>query len=158
MKYYKKFEDSTVGFYDEEIHGDILFNIDSELKTLKSEYHEISYEKWQELLDEQMNGKEIRILKTGEIGLYEKPVCLEEFVQKEFNYETEQWYEGATIEQQQQYYLNKTMECNKKLNEYKEIGLYGCSESMQLEKNIMSYKQKYIDACHIEALDIDREM
>lgn len=203
MKYYKKFEDNTVGFYDEEIHGDILFDITYEdkvitvekpnkvigidipttleeynldnnimttemqyeeqtikvpVKTLKPEYYEISDEEWQKLLDGQSQGKEIRILRTGEIGLYTKPVCNEEFVQKEFNYETEQWYEGATIEQQQQYYLNKTMECNKKLNEYKEIGLYGCSESIELEKNIVSYKQKYMDACHIEALDIDREI
>lgn len=203
MKYYKKFEDNTVGFYDEEIHGDILFDITYEdktitvekpssslgedvpttleenynpdenimttemqyeeqtikvpVKTLKPEYHEISDDEWMSLLDGQSQGKEIRILKSGEIGLYTKPVCNEEFIQREFNYDTEKWYEGATIEQQQKYYLNKTMECNKKLNEYKELGLYGSSESIKLEKDIIKYKQKYMDSCHVEALKLNEE-
>lgn len=131
MKYYEKFENNTVGFYDEEIHGDILFNIDGESKTLKPEFQEISDERWLELLEGQSQGKEIRILKTGEIGLYTKPLQDKEYVNPAFNYETEKWEEKATKVEQLDYYKKKILEVTKEIQLEESIGFMANSELLR---------------------------
>lgn len=66
--------------------------------------------------------------------------------------------EGTTLEEQKNYYLNKSLEIGKKLEEYKNIGLQGGQEYIDLEKELEVNKNKYIEICQMEAIKIDERI
>lgn len=123
MKYYKKINNKFLGFYDSELNEQQLYifskNFEGETekqeKTLKPNFYELSEKKWVELLNGQSEGKEIKVLDNGELGLYEYPLCTQDFVNKIFNWNTKQWEEGATAEEQLDYYKQKIIECTKEI-------------------------------------------
>ena len=148
MKFYKIENNKFSGFYDSEIH---LYNVtykeeekeieevitDEEgnehkevkteivqvpIYTLKEGFFELSDEKWQALLDGQSQGKEIRILKNGELGLYEKPTYEgTDLVKPVWNEEKETWEEGATKEEILIERKNKILEYKKIKNEVADL-------------------------------------
>lgn len=77
-----------IGFYDKIIHN---------LEADGVVYFSISNEEWENLLNGQTSGKEIKILKDGALGLYEKPINTLEGVNIQFNYDSEEWEETATL-------------------------------------------------------------
>lgn len=71
-------------------------------------------------------------------------------------YNGTEWVEKSKLEEQKKYWLNKMLETNRMLSEYKALGLEGGIEFLALEKELEQYKTKYIDVQHAEALEIDK--
>lgn len=65
---------------------------------------------------------------------------------------------SCELEEQKDYYLKKSLEIGKKLEEYKNIGLQGGQEYIDLEKELEVNKNKYIELCQTEAIKIDEHM
>ena len=144
MKYYKLTDGNFDGFYDNEIHGDIVYGND---------FHPLTESRWQELLDGQSEGKEIRILKDGTLGLYEFPILEEEMLNPKFNYETEEWEELATYEEQLKYWEEKIISNQSEMNLRAQVGLYPTKEQLELKESLIA---KHVNACHAMALDINK--
>ncbi|MCJ8343686.1 MAG: DUF2977 domain-containing protein [Cetobacterium sp.] len=68
------------------------------------------------------------------------------------------WIETASLEEQKDYYLKKSLEIGKKLEEYKNIGLQGGQRYIDLLKELEVNKNKYIELCQTEAIKIDEHM
>ena len=80
---------------------------------------------------------------------------LENSVKQVFNYKKMKWEEQATLEEQKNYYLNESLKIGKKMEEYRNIGLQGGQEYIVLEKELEVNKNKYIELCHVEALEMN---
>lgn len=137
------------GFYDEVIHN---------LKADGKIYFSISNEEWEYLLNGQTSGKEIRILKDGTLGLYEKPINNLEGVNIQFNYESEKWEETATLEEQIEYYYSLILEKTKELEIIKIAGFIGSKEEIDLEKEIPLLKQKHLELQHELGLEMNKSI
>ena len=143
MKYYKLTDGNFDGFYDNEIHGEIVYGDD---------FHPLAESKWQEFIDGQSEGKEIRILKDGTLGLYEFPILEEEMLNPKFNYDTEQWEEKATYEELLEHYELKLVEVQKDIKLREELGLRPSKEQLELKSK---YMNRHIDICHDIALTLN---
>ena len=143
MKYYKLTDGNFDGFYDNETHGDIVYGND---------FHPLAESRWQELLDGQSEGGEIRILKNGELGLYQVPDLEEEMLKPNFNYETEEWEELATYEELLEHYETKLVEVQKEIKLREELGLRPSKEQLELKSK---YMNRHIDICHEIALTLN---
>ena len=143
MKYYKVTDSQFCGFYDRDIHGDI---VDGE------EYIEIEEDKWQELLNGQSEGKEIRILKDGTLGLYEFPPLEEVMLNPTFNYDTEQWEEKATEEEILNELETKLVEVQKDIKLREELGLRPTKEQLELKETLIA---RHLNVCHEIALTLN---
>lgn len=73
----------------------------------------------------------------------------------EWNKEEKKWDVIASLEEQKNYYLNESLKIGKKMEEYKNIGLQGGQEYIDLEKELEVNKNKYIELCHVEALEMN---
>lgn len=144
-KYYKVKNNKFEGFY-------LIEQINK--NSIEKEFFEITHSKWQELLNGQSQGYEIRILKSGELGLYKKPTLDFKAVKPEFNYETEKWEEKATKEEIMNYYENKLMKLSEELQKRERIGIYS---SQTLLDEIEKYKKLYFDATYDLALEMNEE-
>ena len=144
MKYYKVVNGIFEGFYSEDVQGAIVYG---------NEFHPISDDKWMELLNGQADGKEIRILKDGTLGLYTLPVNEVEMLNPEFNYETEEWEELATYEELLEYYETKLVEVQKEIKLREELGLRPSKEQLSLKEELMS---NHMNVCHTIALNITK--
>lgn len=150
MKYYKKINNKFIGFYDEEINSEQLFDtvykekeingkiMNVPVKILKPNFHELTDEKWQELLNGQSKGKEIRILKNGELGLYTFPPMPKNMINPIMDYDNDVWVEQATLEEQLSHWRNELIKADRKCREEQELFGVASQESLAL-------KQKYMD-------------
>ena len=143
MKYYKVVNGIFEGFYSEDVQGDIVYG---------NEFHPISDERWMELLNGQADGKEIRILKDGTLGLYTLPVNKVKMLNPEFNYETEEWEELATYEELLEYYEAKLVEVQKDIKLREELGLRPSKEQLSLKEELMS---NHMNVCHEIAITLN---
>ena len=143
MKYYKVTDGNFDGFYDNEIHGDLVYGND---------FHPLAESRWQELIDGQSEGKEIRILKDGTLGLYEYPPLEEEMLNPTFDFEEEVWVEGATYEELLEHYELKLVEVQKDIKLREELGLRPSKEQLELKSKYMA---KHVDVCHDIALTMN---
>ena len=143
MKYYKVVNGIFEGFYSADVHGDMVYG---------NELYPLSDERWMELLNGQAEGKEIRILKDGTLGLYELPPNEVEMLNPEFNYETEEWEELATYEELLEYYETKLVEVQKEIKLREELGLRPSKEQLSLKEELMT---KHMNVCHEIAITLN---
>lgn len=110
MKFYKIENGKFSGFYDSEIHG---------IEEENDEFKIISDEKWQELLNGHSQGKEIRILDNGVLGLYERaPLPTNVYYAKpDYDYNTHSYVDVATDEEKLEYYKKELIQANIQLNQ-----------------------------------------
>ncbi|SKA13938.1 hypothetical protein SAMN02745174_02652, partial [Cetobacterium ceti] len=108
-----------------------------------------------ELLAKESEGKEIRILKNGELGAYEYPPCTKEFVNKIFNWDIEQWEEGATVQEQLEYYKQKIIECTKEIYIEERAGFKPSDELLQKKEH---YSNLHMSIAQLEAIKINKHM
>lgn len=76
----------------------------------------------------------------------------------ESEFDGKKWIVTATLEEQKNYYLNESLKIGKKMEEYKNIGLQGGQEYIDLEKELEANKNKYIELCQTEAIKINKHM
>lgn len=139
MKFYKVINNEFQGFYDLNIHKNTLFDN----KELKKEYRKLPDKKWQELLDEQSHGKEIRILNNGELGAYKIPVLDVMMVNPMFNYKLEKWEETASKEEQLQFFEQELILIQQQIKEREEVGFAPTKQQLD-KKNYLIEKHKEI--------------
>lgn len=75
-----------------------------------------------------------------------------------YEWDGKDWILSMSLEEQKNYYLNKSLKIGKKMEEYKNIGLQGGQEYIDLEKELEVNKNKYIELCQTEAIKIDEHM
>lgn len=144
-KYYKVNNESFSGFYDEDMINDI------------DNFKEISSDEWQILAKKSLNGYEL-LIKNEKLIAYMKPECKEKYVKKTFNYETELWEEGATLEEQIEYYKNLIIQKTREHELLKVSGFIGTQEEINLKTEIENLKQIYMDKNHELALQIENRL
>ena len=141
MKYYKKENNKFIGFYDSEIND--LFKDGK----LKEGYFELSEEKWRALLEGQSRGKEIRILKNGELGLYEKPTYEgTDLVKAVWNEDKETWEEGATSEEiliERKNILLQAKAIKQEIKDLEEIAKWGLDDDLDSFDTIEMLQEKF---------------
>ena len=163
MKYYKVTNNEFDGFYDKEIHRDILFDINTvnslstegeshEVIELRDSYFELEEERWQELLEGQSEGGEIRILKNGELGLYQVPGLEEDMINPIFDYDKEVWVEQATEEEQLKYWEDKMIANQTEINLRGQVGLAPTKEQIEFRDKVLA---RHRDICHTMALKMN---
>lgn len=181
MKYFKKVNEEFEGFFDSEFNEEQIYNFSTEIKTvveeieneetgkidnvtkeievkvktLKENFYELEDQKWKDLLEEQTKGKKIMILKNGELGAYEYPACTKEFANKIFNWDTEQWEEGATVQEQLEYYKQKIIECTKEIYIEERAGFKPSDELLQKKEH---YSNLHMQISQPEAIKINKHM
>ena len=144
MKYYKVTNGLFDGFYDRDIHGDIVDG---------DNFFELEEERWQELINGQcIDGTEIRILKDGELGLYQVPDLEEEMVNPTFDYDKEVWVEQATEEEQLKYWEDRMIANQTEINLRGQVGLAPTKEQIELRDKVLA---RHRDICHIMALKME---
>lgn len=150
------------GFYNEVLP---IFDEDQNLINEKDiliaddkEYFDITIEERDELIRQQNEEYKEIIYKDKKLIAYLKPPCLEKFVKKIFNYETESWEEGADLEEQIEYYKNLIIQRTREHELLKISGFTGTQEEINLQTEIEDLKQKYLDLNHKLALQIENRL
>lgn len=82
----------------------------------------------------------------------EKPIGIK------LEYDGNIWIETATIEEQREYWLNKILEVNKEIEQYKILGFEGRKELIDLENKLQKYKLKYSATFEDEAIKMDKHI
>lgn len=116
-------------------------------------YFSISNEEWENLLNGQTSGKEIRILKDGALGLYEKPINILEGVNIQFNYDSEEWKETATLKEQVDYWCNEIKRLSR---EIVISNIDSMINSIPLQEKLERAKQEHTELSHELALQLNQ--
>ncbi|MHA4988002.1 hypothetical protein [Cetobacterium somerae] len=179
MRYFYKVENNKfLGFFIDEINKEQIFIITTnekivktsieteegikeideilteEILTLKDNFKEISLDKMEELLKGESEGKVIRILKNNKLGLYTLPPCNIKGCKIEFNYDTEQWEENASLDEQIEYYKHLIIEKTRELG-IENLAGFGNS-NLELELNEL--KKIHLEKSHELALQIENKL
>lgn len=68
------------------------------------------------------------------------------------------WIETSPIEEQRECWLNKILEINKEIEQYKILGFEGRKELIDLENKLQKYKLKYSSTFEDEAIKMDKHI
>ena len=179
MRYFYKVENNKfLGFFISEINKEQIFIITTnekvvktsieteegtkeideiiteEILTLKDNFKEISLDKMEALLKGESEGKVIRILKNNKLGLYTLPPCDVKGCKIEFNYDTEQWEETASLSEQIEYYKNLIIQKTKEIEAEKLAG-FG-NPDLELELNEL--KKMHLEKSHELGLQMENKL
>ena len=128
------------------------------LNEKEEEAYEIKKEiKQKLLLENQLNTKEIYADENNNLYLVDMSLA-PAGVKIVYNPIIKEFQETATLEEQRQYWLNKSLEISRKIEEYKMLGFEGRQELVDLENKLQEYKLKYASTFEGEALAMDKHM
>lgn len=141
-------------FYIEGLHNDLIFSkyIQKENGEIESEVNSNFFEISKSEYERFYNTEGEILYKNGELIKYVYPICIEQYIAPTFNWDTEQWEEGATLEEQEVYYRNRIITLNKRITEIETSG-FGAND---LKVELETLKQKHLEITHLLGLEIDK--